>query len=100
MEQVYRRRETIDRISIRRALPRLLAGPPQILDRLADVIAASVMMRQFAQMIVQSLGVKRLYRLRCALMQQLTALDQQRAVRDLLRQRVLEGVLDVLSGRL
>ena len=33
-------------------------------------------------------------------MQELAALDQHRVVGDLLRQRVLEGVLDIARGRL
>src|SRR5229473_1306858 len=64
LEQTYRRCETTDRISIRRALHRLLARPPKIFDRLGDAIAASVMMRQIAQMIVEPGDVKRLHRQR------------------------------------
>ena len=62
---------------MRRALHRLLAGAPEIFDRLADVIAVAVMMRQLAQMIVQLLGEHRFQCLSGALVQLLAALDQQ-----------------------
>ena len=50
------------------------------------------MMRQFGQMVVQLPGEHRFQRLSHALVQELAALDQQRVVGDLLRQRVLEDV--------
>src|SRR6266849_9660744 len=77
-----------------RASRRLLARPPKIFDRLGEVIAASVMMRQIAQMVVQLLGEHRLQRLTGALVQELAPLDQQRVVGDLLRQRMLKRVLN------
>src|SRR5260370_15927364 len=94
LEKIYSRTQATDPFRIGGALRRLLARPPQVFDRLGEVIAASVMMRQIAQTIVESIGVKRLYRHRRALVQQLAALDQQRVIRDLLRQRMLEGVFD------
>src|SRR5215471_15715594 len=60
LEQIYRRTETTYRISIGRALKRLLACTPQVFNRLADVIAATIVTRQVAQVIIQSLGVHRL----------------------------------------
>src|SRR5215471_6564513 len=60
LEQSYRRTETTYRISIGRALKRLLAGTPQVFDRLAEVIAATIVTRQVAQVIIQSLGVHQL----------------------------------------
>src|SRR5713101_8059097 len=92
LEQIYRRSETTDRISMRRALQRLVPCTPQILDRLADVIAAAVVMRQPGQMIVQLPGEHRFQRLSGAFVQELAALAQQRVVGDLLRERVLEDV--------
>jgi hypothetical protein len=56
--------KSADRISMRGALQRLLARLPQILNRLGDVIATTVMMRQLAQMIVHLLGEHRLESLR------------------------------------
>src|SRR5216683_5442853 len=85
---------------MRRALQRLLARPPQVFDRLADVIAEAVMTRQLAQVIVQLPGEHRLQRNSGALVQELAALDQQRVIGDLLRQRVLEDVFDIARGRL
>src|SRR5216684_5702473 len=49
-------------------------------------------------MIVQPLGEHRLQRLSGAFVQELTAFDEVRVVGDLLRQRVLEDVLDVPGG--
>ncbi len=57
-------------------------------------------MRQLVQMIVQLCGEHRLQLLSGALVQLLAALDQQRVVSDLLRQRVLEDVLGVADRRL
>src|SRR5216683_4611901 len=51
-------------------------------------------MSQLAQMVLESLGVKRFHRPSRALMQKLAALDQQGVVGDLLRQRMLECVLN------
>ncbi len=76
LEQIYRRSETTDRISIRRALQSLLAGPPQILDRLGDVIAVAVVMGEFRQMVVERTCVERFDCVTDPLVQQLAALDQ------------------------
>ncbi len=51
------------------------------------------MTRQLAQMIVQTFREHGLQSLAGALMQELAALNQQRVVGDLLRERVLENVL-------
>src|SRR6202521_421872 len=85
---------------MRRALQRLLPCAPEIFNRLADIIAASEMMRQLAQMIVQLLGEHRLQRLSGALVQELAASNQQRVVGDLLRERMLENVLSIGECRL
>ena len=60
LEQIQSRTKTIDRIRMGRALQRLLARPPQVLDRLGEVIAATVVMRQLVQMVPQLLGEHRL----------------------------------------
>src|ERR1700720_2393315 len=100
LEQIYRRSETTDRINMRRALQRLLPCAPEIFDRLADVIAAAVMMRQLTQMIVQLLGEHRLQCVSGALVQEFAASNQQRVVGDLLRERMLENVLSIGEDRL
>ncbi len=56
------------------------------------------MMRQIAQMIVESLDVKRLHRRRRPLMKHLAPLDQQRVIGDLLRQRMFEDVFYIVRG--
>src|SRR5713226_9506227 len=58
------------------------------------------MMRQLDEMIVQLLCEHRLKRYSGSLVQELAALEQQRVVGDLLRQRMLEDVLDIAGGRL
>src|ERR1700730_17817690 len=88
------------RFGVCRSLDRLLRRQPQVFDRLRNVIAAAVMTRQLAQMVVQLLGEHRLERLAGAFVQELAALDQPRVVSHFLRQRVLEGVLDVGKRRL
>ncbi len=76
------------------ALRRLFSGPSKVLKRLAGIVAAFIVMSQFAQMIVESLAVKRLHRHRRPLMKHLAAFDQQGVVGNLLSESVLEGVLD------
>jgi hypothetical protein len=100
LEQIYRRNETTGRLSICRALHRLLARQPQIFDRLGNVIAAAVVMGQVAQMIVQLPGEHRLQGLTSVLVRELAPLDQQRVVGDLLRKSMLEDVFDFGQGRL
>jgi hypothetical protein len=80
LEQICRCPETTYRISIGRALKRLLPCTPKVFDRLADVIAATIVTHQFAQVIIQSLGEYRFQRLSGTLVQKLAALDQQRVI--------------------
>ena len=58
------------------------------------------MMREFGQMIVDLIERRRFERETDPLVQDLAPLDQQRVVGDFLRQRVLEGVLDIADRRL
>ena len=78
----------------------LLAGQLQVFNRLCDVGAVAVMPGKFAQVIVQLLGEEGFNPLASALMQQLTPLHQHRVVRNLLGERVLEGVLGIADRRL
>jgi hypothetical protein len=58
LEQPQRRTEELDCFSMGGALRRLFSGPPKVLKCLAGIAAAFIVMGQFAQMIVESLGVK------------------------------------------
>ena len=100
LQQFQRGAQILGRFLIGRALGRLPPRTLQILDGLADIVAAAVMMRQFAQMIVQTPGKRRLYCLSGPLVQEFAALNKQRVIGDLVRQRVLEAVLIVIDGRL
>jgi hypothetical protein len=100
LEQICRRTETTYRISIGTALKRLLACAPQVFDRLAEVVAATIVTRQVAQVIVQSLSEHRLQGFSGTLLQSLAALDQQRVVGHLLGQRMLEAVFNLADRRL
>src|SRR5262249_21772296 len=100
LEQICRRTETTYRISIGRALKRLLACTPQVFDRLAEVIAATIVTRQVAQVIIQSLGEHRLQGFSGTLVQKLAALNQDGVVGYLLCERMLENVLGIRKCRL
>ena len=77
MEQIDRDGNTSDGVVMCGALHRLLARASKKFDRLVDVIAVAIVMRQLAQVIVQLIGEHRLQRLSGALMQLFAALDQQ-----------------------
>src|SRR5208282_4469002 len=76
------------------------AGKTQILYRLAGISTAAVMASEVRQMIVELIGKQRLERLCRSLVERLAALVQHRAVRHLMRERVLEGVFHVWQRRL
>src|SRR6266851_3125473 len=60
LEQGYRRDKIAGRICGSTALQRLLARTPEIFDSLGEVVAAAVMTRQLADMIVQLIRKHRL----------------------------------------
>jgi hypothetical protein len=70
------------------------------MHRLGEVGAALIMMSQLVQTIVQLRGEDRLQGESRPLVQELAALYQDQVVGDLLRQCVLENVLDIAGGRL
>ena len=76
----------------------MLRGPsrrsPKIFDRLAQIAAAIVVMRQVSHVIVKPISEQCLERFARPLMQRFSPLDQDRAVGDLPGERVLESVLN------
>src|SRR5215470_14430058 len=83
-----------------RPLYRLLPGTLQIFYGLPDVATATVMMRQRTVMLRELRGKERLDRLARPLMQSPTAFEQQRVIGDLLRERMLKGILRLGKGGL
>jgi hypothetical protein len=63
-EQLERRGEMSDRLGMRSALGRLLAGELKVVDGLLSVAAAAVVVCELAIVFVESVGRQRLDRLR------------------------------------
>ena len=76
------------------------AGEAEILDGLGLIAAARIVVRQIREVIVQGRGIEELDGAPHILMQLLAALLEDRVVGDLLRERVLEDILDVGDRRL
>ena len=89
-----------ERLAVGRAFRRLLRRQRQVLDRALHVAAAAVMMRELGHVIVEMVVPQRIDRGRDALVQYLAPLSEYRVVGNIVRQCVLEGVLEVAAAKL
>ena len=77
---------------MRRPLRRLLSGQPQIFCRLCRIRAVTVVMGQRTIVVVEVVHIQSLKRVASLLVQDFALLLKQRAIRHILRQRMLEDI--------